>query len=135
MFKTLFLTATVSTVFAVNPVMAEDLNQPQDHRSTINQQQHNQVGQPIDNRIDSQIRQQNESSTIVTPPTTQPLPTTPPSRSVMTPEPPPPPTRINPQIPQTNDRDSSDSLSPSTNSPAYPGTTYPDDAYPDSTTP
>ncbi|WP_417549132.1 hypothetical protein [Methylophaga sp.] len=135
MFKTLFLTATVSTVFAVNPVMAEDLNQPQDHRSTINQQQHNQVGQPIDNRIDSQIRQQNESSTIVTPPTTQPLPTTPPSRSVMTPEPPPPPTRINPQTPQTNDRDSSDSLSPSTNSPAYPGTTYPDDAYPDSTTP
>lgn len=134
MFKKLFLSATVSVVFAATSALAEDLNQPQDHRSTINQQQNNQVGQPIDNRIDSEIKQ-NQSATPLNPPPTRPLPATPPSRSIMTPEPPPPPTRINPQTPQTTDPDSPGSLSPSTTSPSYPGTTYPDDAYPDGTYP
>lgn len=134
MFNKLFLSAIVSAVFVTAPALAEDLNQPQDHRSTINQQQHNQVGQPIDNRIDSQIKQ-NDSATIVNPPATQPLPANPPSRSVMTPEPPPPPTRNIPQTPRSTDPDSPGSLGPSTTTPSYPDTTYPEDAYPDSTSP
>ncbi|ASF49167.1 hypothetical protein [Methylophaga nitratireducenticrescens] len=130
----LFLSVTVSMLFAATTAIAEDLNQPQDHRSTINQQQNNQVGQPIDSRIDSEIKQ-NRSATPIIPPTTQPLPVTPPSRTIMTPEPPSPPTRVNPQTPQTTDRDASDSLSPSTTSPSYPGTTYPEPTYPDPTRP
>lgn len=85
--KTLFIAATLSLGFVIAPAMGGDMNQPQDHRSTINQQQHNQVGQPIDNRIDSEVKQ-NQSNTPVNPPTTRPLPVTPPSRSLMTPEPP-----------------------------------------------
>lgn len=105
-----------------------DMNQPQDHRSTINQQQHNQVGQPIDNRIDSEVKQ-NQSNTPVNPPTTRPLPVTPPSRSLMTPEPPPPPTRVNPQTPQRIDPAQPDAFS-SDNAPLVPDTTYPDDVVP-----
>ncbi len=33
MYKKLFLSATVSAFLTVTSVMAEDLNQPQDHRS------------------------------------------------------------------------------------------------------
>ena len=67
MYKKLFLSATVSAFLTVTSVMAEDLNQPQDHRSTINQKLESQVGHPIDNRIDSQIKQ-NQQNTTVNPP-------------------------------------------------------------------
>lgn len=133
MFKKLFVSAAVSAIYFATPVIAEDLNQPQDHRSTINQQQSNQVGQPIDNRVDSEIRQ-NQSNTPITPQTTQPLPATPPSRSVMTPEPPPPPTRVNPQTPQTTDPTLPNTGAPTGNTPVVPDTTYPDATYPDDTT-
>src|SRR5690554_3110703 len=131
MFKTVLLSTAVSAVFTIAPALADqNMNQPQDHRSTINQQQHNQVGQPIDNRIDAQIRQ-NESVTPITPPTTQPMSVTPSSRSVMTPEPPPPPARPNITGPQSVEPSVS---SPSTTPPPptpRPSTTYPDAAYPD----
>ncbi len=133
MYKKLIFSATISTLFAVTSVMAEDLNQPQDHRSTINQQQNNQVGQPIDNRVDSEVKQ-NQSITPVTPPSTRPLPSTPPSRTIMTPEPPPPPTRINPQTPQTTDPTLPGTQSPRGNAPVVPDTTYPDAMHPDDTT-
>lgn len=122
MYKKLFLSATVSAFLTVTSVMAEDLNQPQDHRSTINQKQESQVGQPIDNRIDSQIKQ-NQQNTIVNPPETEPLPTTPPSRSVIRPEPPPPPSRINPK--------STDPALPENQSPQGIAPDVPDSAYPD----
>lgn len=128
MHKTLFIAATLSLGFVTAPAMAGDMNQPQDHRSTINQQQHNQVGQPIDNRIDSEVKQ-NQSNTPVNPPTTRSLPVTPPSRSLMTPEPPPPPTRVNPQTPQRIDPAQPDAFS-SDNDPLVPDTTYPDDVVP-----
>lgn len=133
MFKKLFVPLAISALYFAGPVMAEDLNQPQDHRSTINQQQSNQVGQPIDNRIDSEIKQ-NQANTPITPQNPQPLPATPPSRSVMTPEPPPPPTRINPQTPQTNDPSVSNSGAPAGTTTGVPNTTYPDTTYPDDTT-
>lgn len=132
MYKKLFLSATLSALFAGTPVMAEDLNQPQDHHSTINQQQNNQVGQPIDNRIDSEVRE-HQSNTPPNPPETQPLPATPPSRSVITPETPPPPTRINPQIPQTTDPTVPSTQSPPGNAPVVPDSAYPDATYPDDT--
>jgi len=133
MYKKLFLSATVSAFFTVTSVMADDLNQPQDHRSTINQQQDNQVGQPIDNRVDSQVKQ-NQSNTTVNPPATPPLPATPPSRSVITPEPPPPPTRTNPPTPQTNETAPHGTQYPESNAPVVPDTTYPDATHPDETT-
>lgn len=124
MYKKLFLSATVSALLTVTPVMAEDLNQPQDHSSTINQKQENQVGQPIDNRVDSQIKQ-NQQNTTVNPPETEPLPTTPPSRSVITPEPPPPPSRINPK---STDPTLPENQSPQGIAPNVPDPTYPDDS-------
>lgn len=124
MYKKLFLSATVSAFLTVTPVMAEDLNQPQDHRSTINQKQENQVGQPIDNRVDSQIKQ-NQQNRPVNPPETEPLPTTPPSRSVITPEPPPPPSRINPK---STDPTLPENQSPQGIAPDVPDSAYPDDS-------
>lgn len=122
MHKKLFLSASVSALLTVTSVMAEDLNQPQDHRSNINQKQENQVGKPIDNRVDSQIKQ-NQQNTTVNPPETEPLPTTPPSRSVITPEPTPPPSRINPK--------STDQALPEIQSPQGIAPDVPDSAYPD----
>ena len=124
MYKKLFLSATVSAFLTVTSVMAEDLNQPQDHRSTINQKLESQVGHPIDNRIDSQIKQ-NQQNTTVNPPETEPLPTTPPSRSVITPEPPPPPSRINPK---SNDPTLPENQSPQGIAPDVPDSAYPDDS-------
>lgn len=117
MFKKLFLSATVSLVFTATSVFADDLNQLQEHRSTINQQQNNQLVQPLDNQVASEIKQ-NQSATPINPPATQLLLAT-------------PPTRINPQTPQTNDPASLGSLSPSSSS---PDTTNADDAYPDTAT-
>ena len=104
--------------------MAEDLNQPQDHRSTINQKLESQVGHPIDNRIDSQIKQ-NQQNTTVNPPETEPLPTTPPSRSVITSEPPAPPSRINPK---SIDPTLPENQSPQGIAPDVPDSAYPDDS-------
>ncbi|WP_296592739.1 hypothetical protein [Methylophaga sp.] len=124
MYKKLFLSATVSAFLTVTSVMAEDLNQPQDHRSTINQKLESQVGHPIDNRIDSQIKQ-NQQNTTVNPPETEPLPTTPPSRSVITPEPPAPPSRINPK---SIDPTLPENQSPQGIAPDVPDSAYPDDS-------
>lgn len=124
MYKKLFLSAIVSAFLTVTSVMAEDLNQPQDHRSTINQKLESQVGHPIDNRIDSQIKQ-NQQNTTVNPPETEPLPTTPPSRSVITPEPPAPPSRINPK---SIDPTLPENQSPQGIAPDVPDSAYPDDS-------
>ena len=124
MYKKLFLSATVSAFLTVTSVMAEDLNQPQDHRSTINQKLESQVGHPIDNRIDSQIKQ-NQQNTTVNPPETEPLPTTPPSRSVITPEPPAPPSRINPK---SIDPTLPENQPPQGIAPDVPDSAYPDDS-------
>ncbi|MBL1457229.1 MAG: hypothetical protein COA34_005095 [Methylophaga sp.] len=124
MYKKLFLSATVSAFLTVTSVMAEDLNQPQDHRSTINQKLESQVGHPIDNRIDSQIKQ-NQQNTTVNPPETEPLPTTPPSRSVITPEPLAPPSRINPK---SIDPTLPENQSPQGIAPDVPDSAYPDDS-------
>ncbi|WP_292756499.1 hypothetical protein [Methylophaga sp. UBA2689] len=124
MYKKLFLSATVSAFLTVTSVMAEDLNHPQDNRSTINQKLESQVGQPIDNRIDSQIKQ-NQQNTTVNPPETEPLPTTPPSRSVITPEPPAPPSRINPK---SIDPTLPENQSPQGIAPDVPDSAYPDDS-------
>jgi hypothetical protein len=124
MYKKLFLSATVSAFLTVTSVMAEDLNQPQDHRSTINQKLESQVGHPIDNRIDSQIKQ-NQQNTTVNPPETEPLPTTPPSRSVITSEPPAPPSRINPK---SIDPTLPENQSPQGIAPDVPDSAYPDDS-------
>lgn len=130
MFKTILIYTSMSAVFVATPALAnQNNNQPQDHRSTINQQQHNQVGQPIDNRIDAQIRQ-NDNVTPVTPPATRSLPTAPSSSPGMTPEPPPPPPRPDITVPQPAEPSMS---TPSTTipSPSRPSTTYPDARFPD----
>lgn len=130
MFKTVLIYTSMSAVFIATPVLAnQNNNQLQDHRSTINQQQHNQIGQPIDNRIDAQIRQ-NDNVTPVTPPATRSLPAMPSSRPGMTPAPPPPPPRPDITVPQPAEPSMS---TPSTTPPppSRPSTTYPDARFPD----
>lgn len=129
MFKMLVVSVAVSAFCVMTPVLAEDLNQPQDHRSTINQQQSNQVGQPIDNRIDSEIRL-NQSATPITPSTTLSLPRSFAPRSSMTPEPPPPPSRRNSQPRQSIEPSASDPRTPLNTAPVVPDTTYPETTKP-----
>lgn len=131
MFKTLLIYTSLSAVFAATPVLAnQNSNQPQDHRSTINQQQQNQVGQPIDNRIDAQIRQ-NDNVTPITPSTTRSLPEMSSPRSGMTPEPPPAPPRPDITVPQPTDPSVSTPSSTTQSPTLRPSTTYPEARFPD----